>query len=114
MAKNNYIQIRVSDEQKRNIQTNSSENNQTITDYILTAVMEFEKMNLEKYGTPYGYGCPYQFAKDYLIQYGIRLEENKNGIKYENSNVPRQVLWLAVEALDKHIQDIQKGKVQSE
>lgn len=84
MAKNSYIQIRISDEQKTNIQTNALKNNQTITDYIMSAVMAFEKMNLEKYGTPYGYGCPYQFARDYLIK-------------------SRQVLLLAIEALDNHI-----------
>lgn len=38
MAKSNYIQIRVSDEQKTNIQINASKNNQTITEYIMAAV----------------------------------------------------------------------------
>jgi uncharacterized protein (DUF1778 family) len=52
MAKNSYIQIRVSDEQKTKIQINASKNNQTITDYIMSAVIAFEKMNLELYGTP--------------------------------------------------------------
>jgi hypothetical protein len=70
MAKNSYIQIRVSDEQKTKIQTNASKNNQTITDYIMSAVIAFEKMNLELYGTPYGYGCPYQrgFRQSYKIK----------------------------------------------
>jgi hypothetical protein len=49
------------------------------------------------------YGCPYQFAKDYLIKYGIRLEEKENGGKYENSNEARQVIKVAIEALEKQI-----------
>ena len=46
MAKNNYIQFRVNDAQKFNIKTNAVKNNQTITDYIMTAIIEFEKRNL--------------------------------------------------------------------
>jgi hypothetical protein len=103
MAKNNYIQFRVSNEQKNNIQTNATRNNQTITDYIMTAIMEFEKRNFELYGSPYGYGCPYQFARDYLIKYGIRLEEKDDGSKCDNSNYARQVIRLAIEVLDKEI-----------
>ena len=49
------------------------------------------------------YGCPYQFAKDYLIKYGIRLEEKPDGSKYEDSNYARQVIRLAIEVLDKEI-----------
>lgn len=49
------------------------------------------------------YGCPYQFAKDYLVKYGIRLEEKENGSKYENSNEARQVIRVAIEALEKQI-----------
>lgn len=103
MAKNNYIQIRVSDEQKFNIQTSAAKNNQTITDYIMAAITVFEKINLELYGSPYGYGCPYQFARDYLIEYGIRLEEKEDGSKYDNNNYTRQVIRLAIEALDEKI-----------
>ena len=103
MAKSNYIQFRVSDAQKFNIKTNAAKNNQTITDYIMSAIIEFEKRNLELYGSPYGSGCPYQFAKDYLIEYGIRLEEKDNGSKYDNTNYARQVIRLAIEVLDKEI-----------
>ena len=103
MKKTNYIQIRVTDERKLNIQANALKNNQTITDYIMTAIIEFEKRNLELYGSPYGYGCPYQFARDYLIEYGIRLEEKDNGSKYDNTNYARQVIRLAIEVLDKEI-----------
>ena len=114
MAKSNYIQFRVSDAQKFNIKTNALKNNQTITDYIMTAIIEFEKRNLELYGSPYGYGCPYQFARDYLIEYGIRLEEKDNGSKYEDSNYARQVIRLAVETLDKEIDNRSKGRVKAE
>ena len=110
MAKSNYIQFRITDEQKANIQTNAAKNNQTITDYIMSAVMEFEKRNLELYGSPYGYGCPYQFAKDYLIEYGLRLEEKDDGSKYENSNYSRQVIRLAIEVLEDRIQELKAVK----
>ena len=103
MAKNNYIQIRVSDEQKINIQTSAAKNNQTITDYIMAAIIAYEKRNLELYGSPYGYGCPYQFARDYLIEYGLRLEEKEDGSKYDNTNYARQVIRLAIEVLDEKI-----------
>ena len=105
MAKNSYIQFRITDEQKTNIQNNASKNNQTITDYIMMAIMEFEKRNLELYESPYGYGCPYQFAREYLIKYGIRLEEKEDGSKYDNNNYARQVIRLSIDALDKHIQE---------
>ena len=52
-----------------------------------------------------GYGCPYQFARDYLIEYGIRLEERDDGSKYDNNNYARQVIRLAIEALDKEIKN---------
>jgi hypothetical protein len=110
MAKSNYIQFRITDEQKANIQNNAAKNNQTITDYIMSAVMEFEKRNLELYGSPYGYGCPYQFAKDYLIEYGLRLEEKDDGSKYENSNYSRQVIKLAIEVLEDRIQELKAVK----
>jgi len=50
-----------------------------------------------------GYECPYQFAKDYLIKYGIRLEEKPDGSKYDNTNYARQVIRLAIEALEEKI-----------
>ena len=111
MAKNNYIQFRVSDEQKIIIQSSAARNNQTITDYIMAAIIAFEKRNLELYGSPYGYGCPYQFARDYLIKYGIRLEEREGGSKYENNNYARQVIRLAIEALNKEINRRSKSEV---
>ena len=110
MAKSNYIQFRVTDEQKFSIQVNAAKNNQTITDYIMTAIMEFEKRNIELYGSPYGYGCPYQFARDYLIQYSIRLEEKEDGSKYDNTNYSRQVIRLAVEVLEDRIQELKAAK----
>jgi len=79
MKKTNYIQIRVTDEQKTYIQTNALKNNQTITDYIMSAIIEFEKINLS--------GCPYQFACQRYITY------------YASS----QVIRLAIEVLDKEI-----------
>ena len=103
MAKNNYIQFRVSDEQKIIIQSSAARNNQTITDYIMAAIIAFEKRNFELYGSPYGYGCPYQFARDYLIEYGLRLEEKEDGSKYDNTNYARQVIRLAIEVLDEKI-----------
>ena len=53
--------------------------------------------------------CPYQFAKEYLIKYGIRLEEKEDGSKYENNNYARQVIRLAIEALDKEINNRSTG-----
>ena len=55
------------------------------------------------------YGCPYKFAIDFLIKNGIKLEERENGIKYEDSNIARQVVRIAIEALEKQI-DIKKNK----
>lgn len=49
------------------------------------------------------YGCPYKYARDYLINNGIKLEERENGSKYEDSNIARQVIRVAIEALDKQI-----------
>ena len=49
------------------------------------------------------YGCPYTYARDYLIINGIKLEERENGIKYEDSNIARQVVRVAIEALEKQI-----------
>jgi hypothetical protein len=49
------------------------------------------------------YGCPYKYAKDYLIINGIRLEEGENGSKYEDSNIARQVIRVAIEALEEKI-----------
>ena len=40
------------------------------------------------------YKCPYKFAIDYLIRNGIKLEE-------KNNNFGRQVVKLAIEALEK-------------
>ena len=111
MARDNYIQFRVSDEQKINIQTSAAKNNQTITDYIMAAIIAYEKRNLELYGSPYGYGCPYQFARDYLVKYGIRLEEREDGTKYENNNYARQVIRLAIEVLDKEINRRSKSEI---
>ena len=42
------------------------------------------------------YGCPYKFAIDFLVKNGIKLEENCN-------NYGRQVVKLAIEALEEQI-----------
>ena len=46
------------------------------------------------------YGCPYKFARDYLILNGIRLEESEKGSKYKDSNIARQVIKIAIEVLE--------------
>ena len=45
------------------------------------------------------YGCPYKFARDYLILNGIKLVENTQ----DDSNIATQVIWLAIEALEEKI-----------
>ena len=42
------------------------------------------------------YKCPYKFAIDYLIKNGFKLEE-------KNNNFGRQVVKLAIEALEKQM-----------
>ena len=42
------------------------------------------------------YGCQYKFAIDFLKKNGIKLEE-------KNNNYSRQVVKLAIEALEKQI-----------
>jgi predicted flavoprotein YhiN len=59
------------------------------------------------------YGCPYKFAIDFLIKNGIKLEERENGIKYEDSNIARQVVRIAIEALEKQM-DINKNKEENQ
>lgn len=56
------------------------------------------------------YGCPYKFAIDFLIRNGIKLEERENGIKYEDSNIARQVVRIAIEALEKQIAQKRVGE----
>ena len=50
------------------------------------------------------YGCPYKYAIDFLIKNGNKLEENSN-------NYGRQVVKIAIEALEKQIKIKKEGEI---